>query len=128
MINNIRVPRLLTISCLILLFLSYYISDYVDEDDEDDEDDEEDGLMGDYSSVGSSIKFDSTNIHNINTTNKSNVESNLIRISANSGLQNSGMGIHEDVNVNHIQNDSRLSMTDLENDNESEGIYCNNIN
>ena len=127
MINNTRVI-LLTILCLDLLFQFNYVSDYVDEDEEDDEDDEEDGLMGDYSSVGSSIKFDSTNIYNINTTNKSNVESNLTRISANSGLQNSGMGIHEDVNVNHIQNDSRLSMTDLENDNESEGIYCNNIN
>ena len=100
-----------------------YVSDYVDEDEEDDEYDDEDdnGIMGDCSSVGNSNKFDSTNTSGINYSNNSNEESLSMRISTSSGFQNEAMSTHEDINVKRIQNDSHLSITDFENNNESDG-------
>ena len=100
-----------------------YVSDYVDEDEEDDEYDDEDdnGIMADCSSVGNSNKFDSTNTSGINYSNNSNEESLSMRISTSSGFQNESMSTHEDINVKRIQNDSQLSITDFENNNESDG-------
>ena len=76
--------------------------------------------MGDYSSAENSIKVDFTNIKNT-SNNKSNEESRNMGSSTNSRLRNDGMGLQEDINVSQMKNDSRFSMTDFENNNESEG-------
>ena len=104
-----------------MIFVLYCASDYVDEDEDDEEDDDEDDrLAGDYSAAENSIKLGFANIKNT-SNNKSNEESRNMGSSTHSELRNDGMGIQEDIKVNQIKNDSRFSMTDFENNNESEG-------
>ena len=94
-----------------------------EEDDEEDDDEDDNGVIGDCSSVGNSIKFNSASTKGINYSNKSNEESLPMRLSTSSGFQNEELGTHGDINVNQIQNDSHLSITDFENNNESDGKY-----
>ena len=105
------------------MFFSDGLLDFIDEDDEDDEedDDDEDGLMSDYSSVGQSIKFEPANSKGGNKNNRSNEEANSAELTSNPVLRNISM--NDDMNTNQLENNSHISIQELEKNNESEGNY-----
>lgn len=99
--------------------------DYVDDDDEDDEDDDDDddddGLMNDYSSIATSIKFEPGSMTCSNNSNGTNNEFGTAGFSAN--ITSQKLRMNDEININQIENNSGTSIHGSENQNESEGTY-----